>query len=105
MLDTHLHKRLIAQMAAKKPLSLVGNEYKHKDSGRNKRERVNLSFRQATSLWKRNLGQKPNKWTWKISSYPGTDSYRQIKALRVPFYVGPFPVFPVQGGSSTKYVF
>ncbi|MCK0145240.1 penicillin acylase family protein [Arenibacter sp. F26102] len=123
MLDTHFHKRLIAHMAEKET-SVWWDDITTTDSVETKKERVNLSFRQAYQSLEEEFGNNPDKWTWnKLHTLEHGHPIGQIKALRFLFNVGPFPVsgtrevinnmyfnyddtgfYPVTSGPSTRRV-
>jgi len=92
MLDTHFHKRLIADLAEKET-SVWWDDINTKDSVETKKERINLSFRQAYQSLEEEFGNDSNKWTWnKLHTLEHGHPIGQIKALRSLFNVGPFPV-------------
>jgi len=109
-LSTHLHKRLIAPMAAKAN-SVWWDNITTRDTVETKKEIVQTSYIQAFESLDLDLGDDISKWTWgKVHSVEHGHPIGQIAALRSFFNVGPFPVsgsrevinnmaFPYNGGS------
>ncbi|MCJ7467694.1 MAG: penicillin acylase family protein [Maribacter sp.] len=91
-LATHFHKRLIAPMSGK-PKSVWWDDISTKDTIETQTTIVNVSFEQAMTSLRKDLGKDMTKWTWeKVHTLEHPHPIGQIKALRSFFNVGPFSV-------------
>lgn len=91
-LATHLHKRLIAPMAAK-PESVWWDNVNTKDNVETKSLVVNKSFLDALQSLENDFGSKMNTWTWdKVHTIEHPHPIGQVAGLRSFFNVGPYPI-------------
>ena len=89
---THLHKRLIAPMAAKTE-SIWWDNSNTKAIVETKSQIVNKSFMEALGSLENDFGAAMDKWTWdKVHTIEHPHPIGQIAALRSFFNVGPYPI-------------
>jgi len=123
LLNTHLHKRMIAPMA-KKENSVWWDDIGTKDTVENKKDRVNRAFKGAVLSLKADFGPDKKQWTWnRVHTLEHGHPIGNVQALRFFFNVGPFPIsgtrevinnmsfsydetgkYPVTSGPSTRRV-
>ena len=91
-MSTHLHKRLIAPMAAKTE-SIWWDNSKTKDVVETKSQIVNKSFLEVLGSLENDFGEDINNWTWdKVHTIEHPHPIGQVAALRSFFNVGPYPI-------------
>ncbi|MFX0557966.1 penicillin acylase family protein [Maribacter sp. CXY002] len=91
-LATHLHKRLIAPMAAK-PESVWWDNVNTSDTVESQEYIVQKSFMKMMSSLEKDFGPDMKKWTWeKVHTLEHPHPIGQVEVLRSFFNVGPFPV-------------
>src|SRR5690606_844694 len=123
LLNTHLHKRMIAPMA-KKENSVWWDDIGTKDTVESKKDRVNRAFKGAVLSLKADFGPDKKQWTWnRVHTLEHGHPIGNVQALRFFFNVGPFPIsgtrevinnmsfsydetgkYPVTSGPSTRRV-
>jgi penicillin amidase len=92
LLTTHLHKRMIAPMAAKVE-SVWWDNIETDDIIESKKQIVNTSFIEALESLEKDFGTDMNKWTWdKLHTLEHPHPIGQVAALRSFFNVGPYPI-------------
>lgn len=90
-LETHLHKRIIAPMAAK-PNSIWWNNVNTIEV-ETQSQIVQMALEEAITDLEQNLGEDISSWTWgKVHTIEHGHPIGQVEALRSFFNVGPFPV-------------
>ncbi len=91
-LATHLHKRVIAPMAAK-PNSVWWDDKTTKNRVETQKDIVVDAFKKAISSLDSDFGPDITKWTWdRVHTMEHPHPIGQVAALRSFFNVGPFPV-------------
>ncbi len=91
-MSTHLHKRVIAPMAANSK-SIWWDNANTKDVSETQAEIIQRSFKDAMADLKENLGEDSRSWTWgRVHTIEHGHPIGQIASLRSFFNVGPFPV-------------
>ncbi|MBD0777480.1 penicillin acylase family protein [Maribacter sp. ANRC-HE7] len=91
-LATHLLKRTIAPMAAKKE-SIWWDNIETKEVVETKAQMVTLAFLQAYASLEKDLDPDSEGWTWdKVHTLEHPHPIGQVATLRSLFNVGPFPV-------------
>ena len=92
LLETHFLKRLIAPLS-KNENSVWWDDVTTEASKETREDVVNLSFKEAIGSLKKDLGEKPENWTWnRVHTLEHGHPIGQVEALRSYFNVGPFPV-------------
>lgn len=91
-LSTHLHKRLIAPMAAT-PNSIWWDNVNTLDNKETTKHIIKDSFLDALASLNRDFGSNSEAWTWdKVHSLEHPHPIGQVAALKSFFNVGPFPI-------------
>lgn len=91
-LTTHLHKRLIAPMAAKEK-SVWWDNVATKDTVETQQDIVHTSFVEALESLSTDLGPEMSQWTWdKVHTLEHGHPIGKVDALRSFFNVGPFAI-------------
>jgi penicillin amidase len=91
-LATHLHKRVIAPMAAK-PNSVWWDNLTTTDKVETQKDIVVDAFKKAIASLNLDFGSESSKWTWnKVHTLEHPHPIGQVAALRSFFNVGPFPI-------------
>lgn len=91
-LSTHLHKRIIAPMAAKSESVWWDNVYT-KNEVETKQDIIRLAFMDAWNSLEKDFGNNYKNWTWnKVHTLEHEHPIGKVAALRSFFNVGPFPV-------------
>ena len=91
-LATHLHKRVIAPMAAKSN-SVWWDDVNTEDKVETQKNIVEDAFKKAIASLETDFGQEIAEWTWdKVHTLEHPHPIGQVEALRSFFNVGPFPV-------------
>lgn len=91
-LSTHLHKRVIAPMAANSK-SVWWDNVNTKDVSETQAEIIQKAFVDAMADLRKSLGEDSSSWTWnRVHTIEHGHPIGQIEALRSFFNVGPFPV-------------
>ena len=89
---THLHKRVIAPMAANSE-SIWWDNVNTKDVFETQSEIIQKSFKDAVADLRNSLGEDSNTWQWsRVHTIEHAHPIGQVAALRSFFNVGPFPV-------------
>ena len=89
---THLHKRVIAPMAANSE-SIWWDNVNTKDVFETQSEIIQKSFKDAVADLRNSLGEDSSTWQWsRVHTIEHAHPIGQVAALRSFFNVGPFPV-------------
>ena len=91
-MNTHLHKRLIAHMAAREA-SVWWDDLQTEDTVETKTEIVNRAFADAMASIYSDFGEDSENWSWsEVHQLEHGHPMGQVALLRPLFNVGPFPV-------------
>ncbi len=91
-MNTHLHKRLIADMAAREA-SVWWDDIHTADTVETKAEIVNRAFAEAMASIYSDFGPNSENWSWsEVHQLEHGHPMGQVALLRPLFNVGPFPV-------------
>lgn len=91
-LSTHMHKRVIAPMAANSN-SIWWDNIHTKESSETQSEIIQNAFKDAMTDLTQNLGTDMNTWTWgRVHTIEHGHPIGQVELLRSFFNVGPFAV-------------
>ena len=91
-MNTHLHKRLIAVMAAREA-SVWWDDIRTSDTAETKGDIVNRAFADAMASIYADFGEDSENWSWsEVHQLEHGHPMGQVALLRPLFNVGPFPV-------------